>query len=186
MSKRLAPALPFPSYSYVTGQFPHPTRDKLGHSFGHPPRSILPLDPEAWQVSQEYLFALDLFNHGYYWEAHEAWEELWHACGRTGVMADFLKGLIKFAAAGVKVREGRSEGVRRHARRAIELLQVVQGAIGTDNLCGLNLQQLITIAERLAIAPPVSTEKKTPVEIVFDFQLEPQSTAGRIVETDPR
>ena len=186
MSKRLVPELPFPPYSYVTGQFPHPTRDRLGHSFGHPHRSVPPLEPERWQASQEYLFALDLFNHGYYWEAHEAWEELWHACGRTGVVADFLKGLIKFAAAGVKVREGRSEGVRRHARRAIELLQVVQRAIGVDDFCGLNLQQLVANAEQLANDPPVAAQTKVPVEIVFDFQLEPQSTTGRIVETDPR
>jgi uncharacterized protein len=186
MSKRLAPDLPFPPYSYVTGQFPHPTRDRLGHSFGHPHRSIRPLDPECWQISQEYLYGLDLFNHGYYWEAHEAWEELWHACGRTGVIADFLKGLIKFAAAGVKVREGRSEGVRRHARRAIELLRSVQVAIEADDFCGLNLQQLMTIAERLANVPPVSTQTKMPVQIVFDFQLEPQSTTPRIVETDSR
>ncbi|TGQ49534.1 DUF309 domain-containing protein, partial [Mesorhizobium sp. M1C.F.Ca.ET.210.01.1.1] len=24
-------------------------------------------------------WGIDLFNHGYYWEAHEAWEPLWHA-----------------------------------------------------------------------------------------------------------
>ena len=53
-----------------------------------------------------------LFNAGYYWEAHEAWEGLWHAYGRRGPTADVLKALIKLAAAGVKVREGQ------RARRA--------------------------------------------------------------------
>ena len=48
----------------------------------------------------------DLLNHGFYWEAHEAWETLWHAAGRKGEIADFLKGLIKLAAAAVKAREG--------------------------------------------------------------------------------
>ena len=33
-----------------------------------------------------------------------------------------LKGLIKLAAAGVKAREGRPQGVMRHAKRAQELL----------------------------------------------------------------
>ncbi len=43
------------------------------------------------------------------------------ACGRPpGPTADVLRGLIKLAAAGVKVREGREPGVRTHARRAAE------------------------------------------------------------------
>src|SRR5512147_3198710 len=89
---RLAPEFALPPYSYVTGQFPHPTRDPAGHSFGHTPPEPAPLDPNNWQASRDYLFGCDLFNHGYYWEAHEVWEGLWKACGRSGTTADFLKG----------------------------------------------------------------------------------------------
>jgi hypothetical protein len=53
-----------------------------------------------------YLRGIDLFNFGYWWESHEAWEGLWRACGRRGPAADFLKGLIKLAAAGVKASTG--------------------------------------------------------------------------------
>jgi predicted metal-dependent hydrolase len=77
---------------------------------------------DNWRANPHYLRAVDLFNFGYYWEAHEAWEGLWIAAGRTGPVADALKGLIKLAAAGVKAYEGRPAGVRRHARRALELL----------------------------------------------------------------
>ena len=70
-------------------------------------RSRLCPTPERWRDSQAFCFAVDLFNHGYYWESHEVWESLWHACGRRGTAADFLKSLIKLAAAGVKVAEGR-------------------------------------------------------------------------------
>jgi len=70
-----------------------------------------PSDPANWQASAEYLRGIELFNHGYYWESHEVWESLWHAAGRTGPIADFLKGLIALAAAGVKVREGKAAGV---------------------------------------------------------------------------
>jgi len=28
----------------------------------------------GWQVSSDYLFGIDLFNHGFYREAHETWE----------------------------------------------------------------------------------------------------------------
>jgi uncharacterized protein len=186
MPNRLAPDLPFPPYSYVTGRFPHPTRDPLGHSFAQPHPSVPPLNPQYWQASQEYLHAIDLFNHGYYWEAHEAWEELWHAAGRRGVIADYLKALIKFAAAGVKVREGRIPGVRRHAQRAIELFRIVQAEIANPDFCGFVIEKLIAIAQRIAASPPASTQTTAPVEIVFDFQLEPQSTTSQTGETDPQ
>lgn len=120
---RYLPQRPLPRYAYVPGRQPHPVTDPRGHSFGLTPHEIAPLDPVHPERSCEFLYGLDLFNLGYYWEAHECWEELWHAAGRTGPMADFLKGLIKLAAAGVKAREGNSAGVQRHARRAAELLE---------------------------------------------------------------
>lgn len=73
--------------------------------------------------SQDLRYAVDLFNHGYYWEAHEVWEHEWIAAGRTGPAADLLKGFIKLAAAGVKAREGRPAGIVRHGQRALELFE---------------------------------------------------------------
>jgi predicted metal-dependent hydrolase len=40
---------------------------------------------------------IDLFNSGKYWEAHEAWEEVWMP-DRRGPDAGFYKGLIQIAA----------------------------------------------------------------------------------------
>jgi predicted metal-dependent hydrolase len=42
----------------------------------------------------------DLFNQGLYWEAHEAWEELWLALEDEERL--FVQGLIQVAAAGHK------------------------------------------------------------------------------------
>src|SRR5947208_16103799 len=89
---RLVPQEPFPPYTFVPGQSPHPVSDPEGHSFGQPPSVPAPLDPEHWEDCRDYLFGLDLFNHGFRWEAHEAWEGLWHAAGCKGTTADFLKG----------------------------------------------------------------------------------------------
>ncbi len=171
---RLTPDRQFPPYSYVTGRFPHPTRDPAGHSFGHAPLAPPPIDPESWQPSRDYLFACDLFNYGYYWESHEVWESLWQACGRNGPTADFLKGLIKLAAAGVKAREGRATGVKRHATRAAELFSLVQAAIGRSNFLGLDLDWLISMAKTLEsdfVLPPPSDAS---VQIVFAFRLLPR------------
>jgi hypothetical protein len=103
---------PLPSYTYVPGITPHP--DTGGEE-----------SPAAGEGNAERRFqwGQTLFNHGYYWEAHEAWEGLWIEAGRRGPAADLLKGLIKLAACGVKCLEGNERGARRHARRAAELLR---------------------------------------------------------------
>jgi predicted metal-dependent hydrolase len=113
-----------------------------------------------------------LFNAGYYWEAHEAWEGLWHVYGRHGPTADVLKGLIKLAAAGVKVREGREPGVRTHARRAGETFAAARQQGGQFQL-GLDLDQWIIRAQELADNPPQTAELiGAPVVRVFPFQIE--------------
>ncbi|HEX5103310.1 MAG TPA: DUF309 domain-containing protein, partial [Pirellulaceae bacterium] len=99
--ERYCPQRELPPYGYVPGQgLPHPTSDKRGHSFGRHEPPAMPLADATWRQNETWLYAVDLFNQGYYWEAHEAWEALWHACGRKGPTADLLKGLIKLAAAG--------------------------------------------------------------------------------------
>lgn len=148
---RLAPELPFPPYAYVRGQHPHPTRDPAGHSFGTPPRFWIRPDPDQWEACRPYLYGIDLFNHGYYWEAHEIWEGLWHACGRKGRTADFLKGLIALAAAGVKLREGNKRGVRQHAARAQALFNQVRRELSPESrYLGLEPQVLAHYARDLA------------------------------------
>jgi hypothetical protein len=117
------PDEPLPPYAFVPGRAPHPTSDPAGHSFGKAHAPPEPLDPGRWSASKPYLYGIDLFNAGYYWEAHEQLEGLWRAAGRKGPVADFLKALIKLAAAGVKHREGKPAGVRSHAARAAELLR---------------------------------------------------------------
>ena len=120
--KRLT-EFPFPPYSYVSGLHPHPLSDPTGHGCeGNPAAPTVAPTENTWHQCQAYLWGLDLFNAGFYWESHESWEAAWLAAGREGATADFLKALIKIAAAGVKAREGRVEGVHRHLARATELL----------------------------------------------------------------
>lgn len=170
--QRFVPNEPFPPYAYVTGRFPHPTRDPSGHSFGHRPSEPPPLTTENWSISRAYLLGCDLFNYGYYWEAHEVWEGLWQACGRRGTTADFLKGLIKLAAAGVKAREGRLQGVARHAARAEILFRGVRSQIASRNYLGLNTDWLMELSADLPrhVMPLAGN---APVEIAVDFHLLP-------------
>jgi hypothetical protein len=172
MSERLAPGIALPAYAFVPRRFPHPHSDPRGHGFGQDlPEAQIP-DPERWADSLHYLVGLDLFNHGYYWEAHEAWESLWHICGRRGPLATFFKALIQWAVVGVKAREQCPEGVLVHAKRAKELLEEV-AAIGDDAWMGFSLRELIVKADEIIADPPISHESGAAVEIVFPFELWP-------------
>ncbi len=92
----------FPPYRYVPGKGrPHPVRDPRGHSYGAPAEAVW-LDAEQWSSCETYLVAVDLFNHGYYWEAHEELERLWRGTGRRTETGVFLQGLIQVAAALLK------------------------------------------------------------------------------------
>jgi hypothetical protein len=174
---RWLPGEPLPPYSFVPGRFPHPYSDPAGHSHGQRGPGGSPADSDRWQECLPYLRGLDLFNHGYYWEAHEVWEGLWHACGRRGPSADFFKGLIQLAVAGVKVREGKPAGVRKHAARAAELFRQV----ARDNrqpFFGLPLLPLAEWAGTVARQPPTAADPAAPVEVVFAFALIPGKEAA--------
>jgi predicted metal-dependent hydrolase len=172
---RLLPDEPLPPYAYVPGHFPHPYSDPLGHSYQQPAPQPPPPDPARWADCRVYLQAVDLFNHGYYWEAHEAWEALWHACGRHGVLADFFKGLIQLAVSGVKIREGRPEGVRAHAERAAQLfMDVVKAVPEEKGWMGLVPADLAVAAASIAASgPALETHANTAVEVVLPLVLRP-------------
>jgi uncharacterized protein len=153
----------FPPYAFVPGLWPHPHSDPAGHRFKVECPSQLDAD---WPTSRAFLRGIELFDAGYPWEAHEAWESLWHAAGRRGAVADFLKALIQFAVVGVKIREGRLDGAKTHAARAAELLRPL------DPVAGFDLAALIRHAEALAAQPPpVPPEPRQPVERVFEWKL---------------
>jgi hypothetical protein len=173
---RYVPEAALPPYSYVSGKFPHPKRDAAGHSYGVLAPTVPPCQPRRWADCRTYLRGVDLFNHGYYWEAHEEWELLWNAAGRRGPVADFLKGLIILACAGVKAREGRVAGVRRLAQRAGELFrQTARGPVAqNDTAMGLSLPALLQATQLLETRPEeaINTSNRT-VEIVMPFVMQP-------------
>lgn len=180
MPIRLCPHRRLPPYSYVPGRFPHPIRDPLGHSYGRLEPPCPTPGNDDWPTCEPYPWGFDLFNHGYYWEAHETWEAVWHACGRTGTRADLIKGLIKLAAAGVKAREGSSDGVRRHLLRAAELFENVDQAIRPElRLLGLRPLALAPRARDLSAksAELVNTSDE-PVVVVMPIEIFPVRGTG--------
>ena len=116
----------FPPYAYRPGVSPHPTRDSAGHSYGMTEPSNSRTQPEFWRKTESYLYGVDLFNAGYYWEAHEAWESLWKNLDPSSDHALFLQGLIQVAASCLKYHLKNKEGVIRLSQQAIEKLMKIQ------------------------------------------------------------
>ena len=118
--RRLLPGRTLPPYAYLPGRHPHPVRDPGGHSYG--------ARDAPHESSEGLLWGIDLFNHGYSWEAHEAWEPLWFAADRSSAARSLYKGLILLAAASVKIREGKGAAALKHAERSAALLRRATGA----------------------------------------------------------
>jgi hypothetical protein len=90
--------------------------------------------------------------------------------GRDTPLGQFLQGLIKLAAAGVKVREGKARGTVGLARSAAELI----GAAGVGEwFLGLDVAELLgfcRLAEGCARDEP---DTDPAVRVVFPFALRP-------------
>lgn len=190
---RYAPAFPLPPYAYIPGQgLPHPVNDPRGHLYAQedhvhePPISAdvlasLPTEAIARRralaallaADSRWLSAIDLFNGGWYWESHEAWESFWNALGRTTPEALFVQGLIHLAAACVKIREGKPNGVARHTRRARELLGDLQMASAGSALTLAPESVAAVVAELERFKPACWHTTPAPVVRVLDAGLWP-------------
>jgi len=89
------------------------------------------LDPGAVSHHEAFRYGADLFNAGYFWEAHEIWEPVWLALPPNSCARFACQAVIQAANAFLKLAGGRpnaflriASDVRRYAREA-----QAQGAI---------------------------------------------------------
>ena len=172
---RLLPAIELPRYTHVPGTgTPHPYRDPRGHSYDRKPLQAKPLIELRWAENRSYLYGLDLFNLGFYWESHDEWDRLYKVTTPDTLEGRFLKGLVKMAAAGMKVREESIHGVRRHAASAGEVFADIAAESDVDRYCGLDFTMLQFAADRAAqLAYPQELQRGRPLR-VFPFLLIPE------------
>ena len=148
---RMLPNMELPPYTYVPGaKLPHPYRDARGHSHGRKPATAKPFVEADWADNRGYLWGLDLFNLGFYWEANEEWELVARHTPLDTLPNLFLRGMAKLAASGVKVREMSIHGVRRHAASAGELFADVAAETDGDGYAGLTFTELQFASDRAA------------------------------------
>lgn len=91
-----------------------------------------------------------LFNHGYYWEAHEAWERLWQAMPRDSAATRLLQDLIVLAAARVKARQGQAIGIAHNAARAAAFFASRPGPAAAE----FDRTALVDLAAEIRATPP--------------------------------
>ncbi|NKB67622.1 MAG: DUF309 domain-containing protein [Candidatus Latescibacteria bacterium] len=140
--QRYAPGRTLPSYRHRPGHTPHPRTHPHGHSYGTPEITTgLALRPDNWLCHETYLFGVDLFNFGYWWEAHEYWEALWRLEEKGSAARLFLQGLILLAAALLKEEAGNEQGHRRLLARGLARLAEVGQRVGPVCM-GLDLAAL--------------------------------------------
>lgn len=123
---------PFPPYRYLPFQskdpLPHPRTDPAGHSY-HDEEDYLPhFVDEDWRTCERYLYGIDLFNHGYWWEAHEALEAVWLAAGQKSTLCGkFVQGLIQLAGAQLKRFIDEPGGAQSLTGSGLEKISLVEG-----------------------------------------------------------
>lgn len=138
--------LPFPPYRFIPGRHPHPVASPQGHSY-RPPGEVEPpvhyYPPEEWSQSPEYLYGCDLYNHAYWWEAHEAWEGLWRVTPEGSPQRRFLQGMIQVGATHLQLFLRSEGGVTRLRMTSMEHLHWVRQQISTPQFMGLGLTEFM-------------------------------------------
>jgi hypothetical protein len=98
------------------------------------------MSPRAsWRECPVYLYGCDLYNHGYWWEAHATWEQRWRLCDRRSPEGRFLKGLIQASTVHLLRETGKLRAARTVAQRAERNLAFVLKTIGHDRFRGLDV-----------------------------------------------
>jgi hypothetical protein len=154
---RYQPLRALPEHAYVPGGNAH--RPDTAAS---PTPSYLP--DERWRDNTEYLWGIDLYNHSFFWEAHEAWEGLWRAAERDAMQRRFLQGLIQCAAACLKAAMGDADACRRLTARGLTRLERV-GADRGGRYMGLDVRRFVVEFRSFTEAGVVAVERRPSLSL---------------------
>ncbi len=165
MSERYAPERKFPPYAYLPGRDPHPTGDPRGHSYTgerEPPAPYFA--PSDWESNEDYRFGVDLYNAGFFWEAHEVWEGLWHSAKHDALQADFLQGLIQCSAACLKIPMKQPAGLEKLSTNALARLERVSRESRGDYM-GLDLRDFTARFRAFAASRPADPDERPRIAL---------------------
>lgn len=112
-----------------------------------------------WFEEAGHLHAIDLFNHEFWWEAHEAWESYWHAAPVGTAEHHALKGLIQFAAMLLKLELGDAHTAATLQNNALQNLEVANshGLVRGSRCLGYDLVEIAGLVAAGARRLPAPT-----------------------------
>lgn len=70
------------------------------------------LRPDGGPGEDAFRHGVDLFNNGYWWEAHEAWEAVWMGLAPNSAERHGLQAMIQTANCCLKIRMGQGRAAR--------------------------------------------------------------------------
>ncbi|MER3501603.1 MAG: hypothetical protein C4295_09070 [Candidatus Fervidibacterota bacterium] len=111
-----------------------------------------------------FLEGVRLYQQGFYWHAHEAWEELWR--NSTEPYCSFLKALIQIAAALIHCERNEWQGVRNLLRRVQRYLEQCPDEVWGVDVAALRRQVAAFQAEVEALL--------TGLKRRFNWRLKPR------------
>jgi uncharacterized protein len=93
---------------------PHtmPARRHIPGSGSSPDMGVL---ETAKAGADAFAFGVDLFNHGFFWEAHEVWEAVWMTAAPNSARRQALRALIQMTNACLKLAMGKRNAFDRLA-----------------------------------------------------------------------
>ena len=96
-----------------------PAHRHVPGSGSEPDKAVL----KAATTNREDAFAYgaDLFNHGFFWEAHEVWEAVWMAASPNSARREALRTLIQMANACLKLAMGKHNAFERLAAEIADI-----------------------------------------------------------------
>lgn len=107
---------------------------------------------DQWRQDLGYLHGIDLFNHGCYWEAHEAWEHRWLHLPEDQPLRTHLQGLIQASASLLKLRLSQPAPARTIWERGRARLITLADQIPEKIYWGIEIPPLIEIIDGLVSA----------------------------------
>jgi hypothetical protein len=153
--KRLLPTRSLPHYKYLPGLGPHPIRHVEGHMYGQ-------VEPEADYA--HLLWSIDLFNEGFYWEAHEAFELLWKDLDNDNPYKWLLQSIILSAAATLKSEMGLdAPAIRLHKKAVNKMTAVIE--------CDVEIASIIDVSKTAANVFRAAETRETPYVVVGSLRV---------------
>jgi uncharacterized protein len=129
-SRRYQPQRPLPQQPYLPGRGglrPAPAAAPIGRASS----TLAPrCSGDDWRDCAAYLWGVDLYNAGFFWEAHEAWEEVFRIAEQGSSPRVLVQGLIQCAASCLKLRLGDLQSARRLATRGLGRIEGLQSHCG--------------------------------------------------------